>query len=567
MKRRLTKEDREALGRQLQWRDDFEVEPLGGPVGPGSQERWTIRVSLGKRSVVLRQPSKGHILLDTGRRGPGARPSTGTSDPNEAIRFAEEWLTQEQLESLLEAEVDAAAVRAEDTITVGDVCDLLPRTDLVNAATYPRYQRAVRVARASMGPNLPIRKVVSKRRMEVAIRKRMAGVAGLPPTDHVTAVFTLKDFVTVCHRVGEIEDSAGEALSVRHPSLNLKVRWPAWSKRRREPATIEMFTILMSPVETVDERVVGVTLPAPVDRADPTGQLRLALAIWFYTGRRFESVLRLRVEDYITDSVRMRNVLMQAGEENGICKSIWAPHFPVLLNFRAEWDKENNWFPTPIHEALAQEFEHYFARTGLTSGWLFPSSDPRTRGKPIGQSCLSKRPHRRKRKDGSAGRLNMGRYDKAVLIACDDLRRSGRDPREIFPVTLRENFDPARDGELLRYDIRKGYKIHRLRSCFATTMEQLGYGKARGDDGNEGTNMDAHVNYIASWVTHDGTVKSQRYVHLDPRALHAVANFVPRRIAFREREDLTAELVSRAVAASARAIEMPGADGASEHVA
>jgi 1-deoxy-D-xylulose 5-phosphate reductoisomerase len=54
---------------------------------------------------------------------------------------------------------------------------------------------------------------------------------------------------------------------------------------------------------------------------------------------------------------------------------------------------------------------------------------------------------------------------------------------------------------------------------------------------------------------------------LDPKALQAVANFVPRRIAFREIEDLTADLVSRAVAASSRALEQVDGGDIAENVA
>lgn len=566
MRRALTDQEAATLRRQLECRADFEVEVVSGPTERTRNGRWIIRVSLGKHSVVLRQPKRGHIQLDTGQRGAGARPSTGTSDPNAAVRFAEEWLSDVQLESLLDSDVQAAIERAPNSITTGDVRSLLPRTKLAGVKTYRRYERAAEIGCVTLGPGFPLRNA-SNARFQEAIQQRMSGIAGYPPVCLTTAVFNLKDFVTICHHVAELEDATGQALRVRHPSLLLSVQWPQWSKRRREPATIDMFTILMSPVESIDDDGCALHLPAPVDRADPTGQLRLALAIWFYTGRRFEAVLRLKVEDYITDPVVMREVLMEAGEQNGICRSAWAIHFPVLLNFRPEWDKERNWYPTPIHEALAHEFKHYLERSGLKSGWLFPSNHPSTRGRPITQSCLSRPPRRRPRQDGGAGRLNIGRYDRAVLLACGDLRRSGQDPREIFPVSLRGDFDVERDGELLRYDIRKGYKIHRLRSCFATTMERLGYGRARGDDGNEGTNMDAHVNYIASWVPHDGTVKASRYVHLEPRALQAVANFLPRRRAFREPEDLTAELVSKAVAASARVAVRDATDPQAEETA
>jgi hypothetical protein len=93
--------------------EEYDIVPVSGPHSGNPSSRWTV-VELGRRSVTLRQPRKGHILLDTGKRGPGAPPRTGTSDVNEAIRFAEEWLASDRDDALVEAGIEAAVDRSRE---------------------------------------------------------------------------------------------------------------------------------------------------------------------------------------------------------------------------------------------------------------------------------------------------------------------------------------------------------------------------------------------------------------------------------------------------------------------
>ncbi len=66
----LTKEQQAELRGQLSWtNEEFDVEALDGAHSANADGRWRIRVVLGKRSVVLYEPSKGHIKT---RRSLGA---------------------------------------------------------------------------------------------------------------------------------------------------------------------------------------------------------------------------------------------------------------------------------------------------------------------------------------------------------------------------------------------------------------------------------------------------------------------------------------------------------------
>jgi len=83
-----------------------------------------VQVSLGKISVVLRQPARGAIQLDTGHRGKGGRFSTGTQDLQVAIGVAEEWLKERQAELLADGKLERVR---PDTITVDQAMTILER--------------------------------------------------------------------------------------------------------------------------------------------------------------------------------------------------------------------------------------------------------------------------------------------------------------------------------------------------------------------------------------------------------------------------------------------------------
>lgn len=517
----------------LRWQVEkgFQVEPIRGPVSSGKGAGpWIVEVRLTDHfRVRVRERTDGSFQLDTGRRGPGARPACGTRDVNEAIRYAEFWLEDDRDSVGLADEAIRAASASPHGITVGQVCDLLDETELVSKRTYVKYELACRVAKAVFGRDTPLR-AINQRTLNLAIDRRMAGVPGLGlgPVGLRTAVKTLKDFATVISEVGHLQRPDHQSLVDVHPLRADRITWPKTKANKREPATREMFEILMAPI-TLVEGEEEKSLLAPVDRADPSGQLRLLLAIAYYTGRRFEAILQLRWEDVVRKLDDVRDLLHAAEHLN----RGWAAYFPNgMLDFREEYDKEGNHFPVPISDSLELELNLYRSRLGSLplSGPIFESPD--RRGHPITQSCISKRPHRRRRRDGSLGRINLGRYDRALLIACRDLHHIGRDPADIFQVRRRrKQDDPTRllevDAELYRWEVLHGHKIHRWRSCYATQMAKLGYGRAHDPHGKREVDLDAHSSYIASWEPGDGSVKAKAYVHLDPRMLWAAVNFRP----------------------------------------
>lgn len=524
---KLTQEQQQELLGQLTWMDqEFDVEPLGGPQANIPDERWTVRVTLGKHGVVLREPAKGHIRLDTGRRGGGGRISTETSDINHAIRRAQEFLFRLRDQALFEAGLDAATQKVKSEFTVSDVCRLVRRTDLTRVATWPKYELSCRVAQHLLG-TLPVR-ALEKGVFEEAIKKRMAGLPkiGLPPTTLVTAVSTFKNFATVVNRVSELRDANHDPLFV---SSVRGMRWPQEVKdrkgklhrnvkSRRSPFSLEQLEMLVNPFRYADETGQTIILPAPADEVDPTGALRLILLIAMFTGRRFEAILRLLVEDLIYSVQGMRDVLEEADEE---ALPEWADHFPHgLINFRSEHDKESYHWPVPLCALLRRELDAYLAKRGLCTGPLFPSEgNPE---KPLAQSTVSKYPW----KDPKTGRIKIGRFDRAWRLARDHLAAAGRNP-----------------DDLMR--IRKGYKIHRIRAFYATHLDHLNYGRA-GLGADEGHDFDDHANYIGGWALSNG-VKSSHYIPLDPVILMGVVEWKKADEVVENRANLTRDRAARAM--------------------
>jgi len=533
----LSDSDRDELLSRLDWRaSEFRVEPLRGPLKEHPTEPWIIRVSLGDRSVILRQPNRGHILLDTGKRGPGARPSTSTSDPNVAISVAEEWLSREVLDALFDARLQATIDLKKQDLTVAEVCTLVSRTDLPSVRSWPRYERACRIAAATLG-FVEVRKLDEDMILE-AIEKRMSGLSaiGLESVDAVTAVNNFKDFSTVLNRVGKLK-AGDDTRLFSNPIRDMK--WPKEVtittgvrprkkkvvKEKRDPFTLDQLLMLLSPFEFTDTDGRAVKLPAPVDVVDPTGALRLIIMIAMFTGRRFEAILQLRIENIALDVGRIHEVLERADEE---ARRDWAQYFVHgAIDFSGEWDKESYHWPVPICSLLRQALDHYLDFRGLRSGPLFPAE--RNPEKPLAQSTVSRNPWT----DPKTGKVKIGRFDRAWRLAREYLKRAGRNPDQLMPI-------------------RKGYKLHRIRAFFATQMEKLGFGKAN-YGAMDGHTFDDHVNYIGGWAM-SAKIKNDRYIPRDPEVLMGVVEWKKADEVFRRRADLERERAARAMSQMAASV-------------
>lgn len=212
----------------------------------------------------------------------------------------------------------------------------------------------------------------------------------------------------------------------------------------------------------------------------------------------------------------------------------WAPFFPNgVINFKREFDKEENHFVPPICDQLHREIMLFRRRSRTQTGPLFPSPvDPSV---PCSDIIFRQAPGRKKypgteRYIGRA--VHIGLYEEAVMLAARYLESAGMDPGatlQVEPLVPKEDhlglltIDPER----FRWKLLYGHKFHRWRSNFATRMELLDWGESRDHAGNEGGGLDGYPSFIASWVPSDGSVRSKRYVDLDPQLVWLCSNGVP----------------------------------------
>lgn len=507
----LTEQQREEIRKGLRCRsDEYDIEVLSGPHPDVSTPlRWAVRMSLGKRTVILREPARGNIILDTGSRGPGARPTTGKSDINDAIVFAEEWLAAEREQELFKAGVQVVVESVLTDLTVGDVCRVSVQTDLPSKKTWSDYVLAMRVARATLRSETKVRMLHDDQILE-AIQQRIAGLPsiGLGSVCPVTAISNFKNFSTILTKVGKLRRSDGSRLfanpirDMKWPttvtvSQNGRTRTVRVAKKKRGPFEIEQMDMLLHPFTYRDTAGRMHILPAPADVVDSSGVLRAILTIAQFTGRRFNAIRQLRMENLVYGVEEMRRVLEEADEE---ARPEWAEVFSFgLIDFLGEHDKQGYHWPVPMGSVLRKSLDVYLRSRGSHPGPLFPSiRDP---SKPLSREVIL----RARRTDPRTGKVKSpGRFECAWELARDYLARAGSDPDALMPL-------------------RSGYKLHRIRAFFATHMERLGYGRA--NSGNEdGHNFDDAVNYMAGWRM-GGSVKQDRYIPPDPQVLMAVAEW------------------------------------------
>lgn len=535
-KERLTEREVDSLRKMLTWNAalGFQVEPIRGPLPDSAKAgRWIIRVRLTETfEVTLRELPGGYFQLDTGDRGPGSRPYCGTKDVTVAIEFAEEYLEGRRAGVGGDREEVAAVAAKKGGATFGDLLAYFPILKHARVASSDRYALAARLGVAAFGANTAISSV-GENKLNAAVQARLGGVPslGLRRVKLTTAEGQFRDLVTLVRELNHMHD--GLTLVPECYLTGGNIRWINPEKERRAPAKTDGFEALMLPFSATEEGR-EVTLKPSVDEVDPTGRLRLFLAIAYYTGRRFSAILNLRWEDVVTDIWDIRRVLDRAD----LSTRDWAEFFPHgVLDFKRSYDKEDNHFVPPICQKLHLEIEVYARRCrGKRSGPLFPGVPGSDH--PADAKVFRARPNRKRKPNGDwlSRWVDSGLYDEAMMLAARYIERVGNDPAMALPVEpLRPDEDVYDllqvDPDRFRWTILRGYKFHRWRSAFATRMERFGYGAARGGDGNEGSDLDGHPSYIASWVPNDGSVRSRRYVELSPELIWLCANEVPAWIA------------------------------------
>lgn len=177
----------------------------------------------------------------------------------------------------------------------------------------------------------------------------------------------------------------------------------------KDPLRVGHLLQLLSEEETHGGKI----LPAPVDAADPSGQLRLTVSILFDQARRRESVTMLRRRNIAVTPEEVRAMLERI---NGPVRPEWAHYFMNgLIEWEGELDKEGYHRVYPISDFLKAELDLYEERVGWSAfglnDWLFKSpTDP---AQPIPWKTLYNTPERRKAKKGESYLNASGREGTA----------------------------------------------------------------------------------------------------------------------------------------------------------
>jgi integrase len=489
---------RTSSGYEVRWNPDFDVAIV-------DEAPWNVRVSLGKRFVVLRQKQKGAIQLDLGFRGKGGRISTGKQDLNEAIAFAEAHLMTTWASALWEQRGPSSlAPGVKENLTLADAITLCRKFYIPKqtAQWAQSLERVFDTVLEIFGGGFPlhligdsfVRNYIERRTSDGIAFKRVQRLE-LAPCQPCTALGDVKDFAAAIRTLCKVPD--GDPVLAADPFRN--VTWPdgeEFEKRYREPASVELYEVLMA--EFTDPKT-GERLPAPVDVIDPSGALRWLVAVLFHTGHRLNSCLNLRAGHIVTDLPTIRQKLHEA---RGAHRAQWAKAFAVhgAIWFDGAHEKGKRTRLVPMSLGLHLEWIRYTTLHGewAPSDVLMPAVLDATR--PMSKSTLCKT-----RYSNGVTEKKGGRYREALYLAREYLARAGRDPDDIAPMV-------------------KGEFIHGWRRCFATTLRDLGWGNF---DFGEKVHLERHVNFLGGWSILGGHVREERYVRLDAELLLAAVNFRP----------------------------------------
>lgn len=532
----LTQKEIDAALQGLRWDNDrgFEITVTSAPTERYPDRRWSIGVHLGAMHVRLRQLRNGFFQLDLGSRDRQGRFSTEERDIDKAIFFAQKYIDAQREQRGKDAiAADLKRLALDEGISVGQVREILPYTKLAHKKSFPTYMRKCATVEYVLGSGLKLA-LISQREVDSAVARIAAGLRelGRRPVSINTAIEYLQDFATAITYVKALDPRElglpGDYVMVpKHPLVDGNIIWPDKEQdNRREAATMELYALLMTEFVYVDENGTTITLPAPVDAVDPSGQLRLILATMFWTGRRIEAVLQLRFEDDVKDRSRMREILRKSdyGERK------WADYFPRMLNFIREHDKEGHHWPIPMADGLAVEWDLFYSRVERRKGRVFSLSY----GQVVREPCFKSDQKTDKRRFSGVGLI-----EKAYYLAASYLERAGRseDVSKYLPVRPRDTEEYPGDAEFIsrkpddpigRWAFIAGHKLHIWRHCHVTIMDELGWGGERDD---KDITLDVYASYLASWATGSKSTRDDRYRHQNPELMVACANFVESHVA------------------------------------
>ena len=498
--------------------DGFEIEVRSAPTVHDPLARWTIRVCLGRDSVILREPARGKIQIDAGQREAGSRRSIGTSDPATAIARAKDVILTWRTEAPFEDEGDPVS---GDDLTVGHITRLLDRTDLISAATYPKYVRATKICEEIWGAVRTL-DTIGEPEIGQAMKRRMTGLPDLElgPVGAYTARKTFQDYYTCITHVCRLRDAENRVIWSRHPwsgvTIPKSVRVVEDGRSVTKQATANMRFPFPLALAKALLHSPGDGIPAPVDVVDPTGQLRLIVVLAVFMGRRVQPILALSLRDVGRTQSEVRRILNEAN----FIDPIHAPVFPHgVIRFSAGPDKQSLFHPAPIGRIVATEIDRYLLKHEGSSPLLFPR--PKDPSRSASYQTFFKVPW----EDPKTGRVKTGRFSRALDLVEEQIRDNGEDPGSVVPR-------------------REGDGIHRFRSTWATEMDRLGYGGS----GTAGRRASAqlHLDYMGGWSANlkDGqSARQSHYLELDPHWLQGIADWRPAHEVMRQSQSDAGERV------------------------
>lgn len=508
----------------------------------------TIReVSLGSLTARLRRIEGRNIQLDTGQRGGGGRPSTGTKKWDEAIKFAKKWLHGEAGRRSGLRSANTAARDDELDVTLQHVVDIYREEKLgkLSDKEQKNVELAIDLVDATWGLDTRVGQV-DRSMVDGFIEQRVEKGISFPkgcdrqdlaPVKPLTALKNLKTFRRVTSHAANRKLEGGRYLLEHDPFE--AIRWPGgaeFEREHQEPLPEEVHVRLLEPWT---DPHTGVEQAAPVDRIDPSGLLRCYLQVGFLTGHRENAIRNLLVGNLLFDEAEIRAALRRCG---GVHRTRWAEDFAEhgAIYWSPELDKETYERVTPISRHLRPALDAYLETlpSRAPDAPLFPSPQDPTR--PIGRSTL----HRvRGRRKGKLWKLRKGGwFTEAVYLLRGQLAAEGKDPDRLIPLEMSDEGKP-----------NLPWKAHGYRSLYATMLEFLGYGQARA--GEDDVALDRHADFIGGWSIRREAQREERYAELDPAILKAAVDLRDYREALRLRAKQLARQIESRMASLERAME------------
>lgn len=549
----------EGSSMEEQSEDDSELTP-----SPGYQieerddaRRRAVRVTLGTLSVMLRERAKGTIQLDPGDRGAGARQATGTHDWQEALEVAEDWL-REALDRKGGLEEAAEVARSDDrTPTLRHLVGVYWEEAYPHLTDHEQtnMELVVDLVATIWGLDTLV-PAIDRKHVDDFIRVRVEeGVtfpdrmdrSDLAPVKPVTARQNLEDFARVTRHAVQRRLEDGTPLLREDPFASID--WPsgaAFEKEHQKPIPEDVHYLLLEPWT---HPRTGETLPAPAERADPSGLLRGLLHLHFFTGHRAASIRNLRVGDVLYDVRDIREKLRACG---GVHRPDWAEVFAEhgALYWSPEVDKESYQRVTPISRHLRPLLDAQLEAlpSREPDAPLFPSpQDPTQPVGPttiVGTRCL---------REDQRWKIRPGGWlTEALYLVRAQLAVEGRDPDELIPLEVDEDRRGVGKANL-------PWKLHGYRRLYATLLERLGYGQKQA--GEDRVDLDRHASFLGGWSILGEGVKEERYIDLDPVILTAAADFVEAMKALEHRAERQARSVEEGMGRIRRSEELRAETG------